>query len=560
MIWSVSADMEGVMASNAFKNLGTSVPSADASTYHGTPAYKLSSKAALAQLAVTGCFTSTYYTNPEDQLQRVLGLVKEVEPEFVGKLAVYARQSGYMKDMPAALVVYLTTVDAAVARKVFPKVIDNGKMLRNFVQILRSGAFGRHNVSSATMKRLLADWFNTRTDDQIFNMSLGSNPSFGDILKMARVPPKTKERSALHAHLIGKETARFGEETFLTASALPARVAAYETYRKNPVGVLPSAPFEMLLGFTLDEDGWKEVARRATWFQSFKNLVTFARHGVFNDPEMVKLVADKIRDEKLIKSGHAKVFPYQVMMAYKAAVDGVRNTYGAKETVTVPPAIAEALQDAMEFAVDNVPSFDGDVVVCTDVSPSMSAQITGERTNKKGEREQHTTLVRCLDVAALYSVSMQRKTRPARVIPFDMDAMPTFRLNPRDSIMTNVDKLTKAAKRGGTDCSKPLQVLNDEKAHVDLIIMVSDYESWSNPQGYSRGTALMGEWRKIKERCPNAKMVCMDLTPHPTTQAPEAPDMLNVGGFSDKVFEVVDTFANGKSKDHWVDVIEKVEL
>jgi 60 kDa SS-A/Ro ribonucleoprotein len=553
--------MEGVMASNAFKNLGTAVPSADASNYHGTPAYKLSSKAALAQLAVTGCFTQTYYTNPEDQLQRVLGLVKEVEPEFVGKLAVYARQSGYMKDMPAALVVYLTTVDAAVARKVFPKVIDNGKMLRNFVQILRSGAFGRHNVSSATMKRLLADWFNTRTDDQIFNMSLGSNPSFGDILKMARVPPKTKERSALHAHLIGKETARFGEESFLTASALPARVAAYELYRKNPVGELPHAPFEMLLGFQLDESNWKEVARRATWFQTFKNLVTFARHGVFNDPAMVKLVADKLRDEKLIKSGHSKVFPYQIMMAYMAAVDGLRNTYGGvKEDVKVPPAVAEALQDAMEIAADNVPAFDGEVVVCPDVSPSMSAQITGERTNKKGEKEQHTTLVRCHDVAALYAVSMLRKTRGARIIPFDAEATASFRVNPRDSIMTNVTKIKSAVRRGGTDCSAPLRVLNQEKAHVDLILMVSDYESWSNPQGYNRGTALMGEWRTLKQRCPNAKMVCMDLTPHATTQAPEAPDMLNVGGFSDKVFEVVDTFANGKSKDHWVDVIEKVEL
>jgi len=547
------------MASNAFKNLGTSVPSADASNYHRTPAYKLSSKHALAQLAVTGCFTQTYYTNPEDQLQRVLGLVKEVEPEFVGKLAVYARQSGFMKDMPAALVVYLTTVDAAVARKVFPKVIDNGKMLRNFVQILRSGAFGRHNASSATMKRLIGDWFNTRTDDQLFNQSLGSNPSFGDIIKMARVPPKTKERSALQAHFIGKETAKFGEESFLTASALPARVAAYETYRKNPVGELPQAPFEMLLGFTLDENGWKEVARRASWFQTFKSLVTFARHGVFNDPAMVKFVADKLRDEKVIKN--TKVFPYQILMAYKAAVDGLRNTYGRdKEDVKVPPAVAEALQDAMEIAVDNVPSFDGEVVICTDVSPSMSAQITGTRKNKKGETEQHTTLVTCHDVASLYSVSMLRKTRGARVIPFDAQAYPAFRLNPRDSIVTNVRNLTAAAKVGGTDCSKPLHVLNTEKAHVDLILMVSDYESWSNPQGYNRGTALMGEWRKIKERCPNAKMVCMDLTPHPTTQAPESPDILNVGGFSDKVFEVVDTFAKGSSKDHWVDVIEKVEL
>lgn len=548
---------------NVFQTLGTSIPTADAKNFSGSNAYKLSSKHALAQLAVTGCFNQTYYTSAEDQLQQVLALSKEVEPEFVAKVAVYARQSGFMKDMPAALTVFLTTVDIVAAQKAFPKVIDNGKMLRNFVQILRSGAFGRHNVSSASMKRLIGEWFNSRSDDQVFNMSLGSNPSFGDIIKLARVAPKTKVRSALHAYLIGKTAAKFGEEVFPIEGNLPARVEAYEAYKKNPTGELPQAPFEMLTGFQLDPSGWKQVAQRASWTQTFKSLNTFARHEVFTDPEMVTLVANKLRDEKLIKSGHAKVFPYQILMAYKATVEGIRGLYGKDEKqLVIPPGIAEALQDALEISVDNVPSFEGSVVLCPDVSGSMSSEITGQRKNAKtGKMEAHSTQVRCIDVAGLMAASMLRKNREARVIPFDGTAHLKFTLNPRDSILTNATKL--ASFRGGaTNCDAPLRALNAERAHVDLVVFVSDYESWAHPIGAGgRGTAMMEQWLILKRRCPNAKLVCIDLTPHSTVQVPDQDgNILNVGGFSDTVFEVVSAFTKGATKDHWVDVIEKVEL
>ena len=37
-------------------------------------------------------------------------------------------------------------------------------------------------------------------------------------------------------------------------------------------------------------------------------------------------------------------------------------------------------------------------------------------------------------------------------------------------------------------------------------------------------------------------MICIDLQPNSTTQAPERSDILNVGGFSDAVFDVISSF------------------
>lgn len=56
-------------------------------------------------------------------------------------------------------------------------------------------------------------------------------------------------------------------------------------------------------------------------------------------------------------------------------------------------------------------------------------------------------------------------------------------------------------------------------------------------------------------------MVCIDIQPYATTQAQEREDILNIGGFSDQVFDVITEFAAGRlNADHWVGVIESVTL
>jgi 60 kDa SS-A/Ro ribonucleoprotein len=53
----------------------------------------------------------------------------------------------------------------------------------------------------------------------------------------------------------------------------------------------------------------------------------------------------------------------------------------------------------------------------------------------------------------------------------------------------------------------------------------------------------------------------VDLAPNEHTQAIEREDILNVGGFSDQVFGVIDAFARGAlGKDHWLGVIDAVTL
>jgi 60 kDa SS-A/Ro ribonucleoprotein len=527
----------------------------------GGRAYAFSPEHALAQYAATGTFNQTYYANETEQLEKVLALAAQVDPVFVAKTAIYCREKGLMKDMPAFLTALLAAKDVRLLASVFPRVIDSGKMLRNFVQIVRSGVVGRKSFGSAP-KRLARAWFASRAPDAIFRQSLGSDPSIKDVIKMVRPSPKLANgetdavREALYGYLIGKDVAheKLPElvQTF-EAFKSAARVGAQTQDQAGGVGEIPDVPFEMLTALDLDTARWTAIARRMSWTQLRMNLNTLLRHGVFGDEEMVRFVARKLRDPELVR--RARVFPFQLLAAFKAAKS------------EMPEELTRALQEAMEVAIENVPRVDGKIFVCPDVSGSMHSAATGFR---KGA----TSAVRCVDVAALVAAAFVRRNTTAEVIPFSDDVvkMPR-RLNPLDSVMTNAQLLA-GLPSGGTSCSAPLSYLNDQRAKGDLVIYVSDNMSWADFArakaaarglaswlGVARATVMADEWERFRSRNPNAKLVLIDIQPYGSTQMYERADVLNVGGFSDAVFDVVSLFAKGElGADHWVGAIKSVAL
>jgi 60 kDa SS-A/Ro ribonucleoprotein len=496
----------------------------DAYNSEHAPAYAFAARHALAQYAATGCLNRTFYATAAMQLDAVLRLAEAAPPEFVAKTAVYCRERGFMKDMPALLCALLTVQDATLAERIFNRVIDDGKMLRNFVQIVRSGHVGRKSLGSLP-KRLVRRWLAAHDDEALFRASVGQDPSLADVIKMAHPRPATAARRALYAWLIGKTHA---------AEDLPEIVRSFEAWKQRG-GELPDVPFQLLTAQPLDGAAWKAIAFQATWQQTRMNLSTFARHGVFASKRMTNVVAEKLRDRQAIK--RARVLPYQLMAAALATGNDV------------PAPVRAALEDAMEIALENVPKIAGKVYVACDVSGSMSSPVTGYRRGA-------TTKMRCVDVAGLVSAALMR-SNDCVVLPFEHDVV-NLRLSGRDSVMTNARKLASVGG-GGTDCSAPLARLNREQARGELVVYVSDNESWIDAGGH--GAATLREWQRFKQRNRNAKLVCIDLTPNRTTQAPDDESILNVGGFSDAVFELLGEFAQGGANArHWTNVIEDVKL
>jgi 60 kDa SS-A/Ro ribonucleoprotein len=538
---------------NLFANK-TSLPRTDTVNEAGGRAYRLAPRHALAQLAATGCFNGTYYAQAEDQLATLLALVEQVDDNlYLAKLAVYSRERAYMKDMAAALLLVLSRRDPALFQRAFDRVVDDGRVLRTLFQMVRSGQVGRKSLSS-TLQRAFQRWLNTASVSQLLSASIGNDPSLRDVLRLARPTPKDDARRALLGWLADRPVEKWAPALL---SDLPEEVGALVAYRQAEteaaqVEVLQRNHFrwDLLADSARGPLVWKAIARHMGPQALRMNLNTLLRHQVFaNAREMVDYVAERLGDaDEICRS---RQFPYQYLAAYLNA------------DAALPEKVKAALGQAAEVACGNVPEMPGALVIGLDVSGSMSSPVTGHRGTGA------TSRMRCVDVAALFAAAVLRRNPTSVVIPFDTHAYRAD-VDPQEPILQLAARLAKYGG-GGTNCSLPL--VEATHAYSDRAfagcVLVSDNESWVG-EGRSNATAVMTAWKefvknqvRLRDRAfpvgASPKLVCIDIQPYATTQAPEREDILNVGGFSDAVFGTVASFLSGDAG-RFVAEVEATEL
>ena len=427
----------------------------------------MSKEQRFAQYAATGTFHGTYDASNRPSFELAHALAGDVSPELVAKTAVWCRESARMTDMPAFLVAHLASRDTEVMSRVFARVIDDGRMLRSFVQIVRSGVTGRKSFGSAP-KRALRSWFADRSPEVIFRQSIGQSPSMSDVIKMVRPPPRNDKgeadavREALYGYLIGKS---------VNVENLPKLARDFDAW-KHGEGPLPDVPFEMLTCLPLRAEHWKELAKKMPLHELRLKLETLLHYGVFADPEIVESVATRIQDRDAIRRTNAKPLPLL------AALHNV--------SAAMPADIVRALARAVDYAIGNLPEIMGSIAVCTDASGSMQSPFAGQ--------------LRCAHIADLVSTIVRRKSERT----------------------TNLDT-------------------------ADTVVVVSDHQSSDIARGLDVPHA-------------HTKIVCIDLRPR-AAELPEHDSLLQVGGFSDSVFDVVAAFTRGElTGADWLSRMDAVDL
>jgi len=519
---------------------------ADTINRAGGTAYRLSDEAALCQYVVTGTFHNAYYSDAREQLQMVQNLVDNVRPEIVAKAAAYGHSVGRMKDVPAYLLAELAARgELDWFKAAWPAVIRSPKMLLNFVQFVRSGVTGRKSFGSA-VKRQIQDWITSRDGDRLFQASKGySNPSLLDVIKMVHPRPQNDEQSALFAYLVnggcdaGDWTITRGDTKY-RFDQLPELAQSFEEFKYDNSNPLPDMDYRALTNCGLTPEHWKAIATQMPWNALRMNLNVLARNGVFESDKITKQVANKLADADEVRKWNA--FPYQLLTTYQ-------NIEG------VPMSIKLALQDAMEVATENIPVLGKKVAFCIDLSGSMGSPVTG--------RSGKPTVTSCRDVAALMAASFARTNPECRVIAW-ADISKSVDFNPRDSVMTNSELFARQNVGYATNAGLALEQLNSEGWKGDVIVYVSDFQSWTH-QNYGWGTrnapAMAHEWGKFRKRNKGSKLISVNVQGYNDTQVPDDPNVLNIGGFNDAVFDVAANFImHDNNAQHFVAVVSKTVL
>lgn len=522
----------------ANKNLFTSkpgkiVPETNTINDAGGKAYLFPPKHQLAQFVFTGCLTDTYYAKSEDQLTKIIDLCNTLSPEFIAKVAVAGREAGYMKDTPALLLAVLCARgEIKLVSSIFNRVIDNGKMLRNFVQIVRSGATGRKSFGTA-IKKLIQNWLTEKGPEGVFCIT-GNDPSIIDILKMVHPKPTNDMVSNAYSYILGKK---------FNFDLLPDKLKAWELFKKDQTNPLPNIPWEMISSYPdLSKENWVNLANRMSFTQTRMNLNSLKKHGVFDFKAGIDAVCKSLSK---IPQG---VLPYQLLTTYR----NIDND--------IPTAVKIGIQNALDASVNNIPDYGRNLYLFLDTSSSMMSPVTGDRGSA-------TTATSCFDVAKMFAIALYKKNpTTTKIVQFSSVTQYENNLNPHDSIVTNCENIQFLG--GATDCSLPMKELLQQikqdgytSEHPPVIIYLSDNESWIEQRLSVRGTYTMNYFRQLQKLVPGVKLVCVDLCPNATSQAQNEDDILNVGGFSDFVFTIINNFIQYGKKGSWfVDKIEQTVL
>lgn len=444
----------------------------------GGVAYKQSPELALVSLLVTSFVEDQFYRSANETIEELKQLIKQVNPEFAAKAGVFARTEYGMRSISHVLA-------AEIVREYKGK-----DWTKNYI------AKSIYRPDDAI--EMLAYWITTygKPIPNALKKGIALGLSKFDEYQIAKYKKGKSELSLVDVvnltHAWSPAIDKLHKGELEAANTWEVKISATEGDEEKKV------------------EAWKELVleKKIGYFALLRNLRNILETG---DDPLITAALELLVDKKLIKK--SLVLPFR----YQTALTAIQEA-GAKRTRDAMIALSQAV----DIAVDNVPTFDGDTLVVVDVSGSMSG--------------------RPIEIASLFAAALYRKNNADMVVFADSAANLTA--NPVDSTFTIAEAIRECSRTmrigGGTNLSSVFkeQPFYQGKEYKRVIVL-SDMETWIESSYWYRGDAMKTAFKKWKDHYGIEPMVyTMDLTGSGTMQFPEQ-NVYALAGFSEKIFDIM---------------------
>jgi 60 kDa SS-A/Ro ribonucleoprotein len=238
---------------------------------------------------------------------------------------------------------------------------------------------------------------------------------------------------------------------------------------------------------------WGELVRERKL--GYLALLRNVRNVLTQAPELIDELCSQLTDERAVRK--SLVFPFQFLSAVEVLKQG--NLSGASR-------VMDALNQAIDHSLANVPNFGGNTLVALDSSGSMAG--------------------RPQTIGSLFAATLVKATG-ADLMLFSDDAR-YVSLNRRDTTLTAAQSIPFIS--GGTNFNAIFQRAN--RAY-DRIVILSDMQSWIG------GGAPVQPFADYKTRYSvTPRVFSFDLKGYGTLQFPQE-RVYCLAGWSDRVFEIM---------------------
>jgi hypothetical protein len=513
--------------------------------YAGAKAFTLSPEMELYTAVVTWSLNDSFYEKDEARLNRLRKLIYECKPEFVGKLAVYARTKMYMRSVPLVLVTELANLhsgDNLVARVtdgVIGRADEITELLACYETLNKRTGTKKLNRLSKQLQKGLSTAFNRFDEYQFGKYNRDGTIKLRDALFLVHPKAKDELQQVLFNKIVnGDLQTPYTWETELSA-----------------LGQL-----------NFDSAEAKAIAFRAKWEELIdsgklgymallRNLRNIQEAGV-SYAHFEKVCARLADADEVAK---AKQFPFRYLAAYRELINPVVTKLPAQSLVKKLTALMQGsnkgytgeLLDALEKAVQasaaNIKGFGYEtrVLLACDVSGSMQTPVSAK------------SKILLYDVGLMLAMLLQSCCKNVEVGMFG-DTWKTI-VVPRNNILGNVQEFYRREGEVGYSTNGYLVIKDilQRRVQMDKVFMFTDCQMYNTSS--TTGDHIHALWLRYKaEVSPTAKLYLFDLKGY--GQAPLQVlrnDVYLVAGWSDKVFEVLAALENGGSA---LDAINNIEL
>ncbi|MCA6068640.1 TROVE domain-containing protein [Chryseobacterium sp. RG1] len=490
--------------------------------YEGAKAYTMTPAEELYSAVVTTGLSNTTYEKGNDRLARIQSLIEKNDPEFVAKLAVYARKDMYLRSIPLVLTTELAkqtsgtdlvsrTVDGVVQRA------DEITELLAYYQLANDRTdLKKLNKLSKQVQKGLVKSFNKFDEYQFAKYNRKAEVTLKDALFLVHPKAKDENQQEIFNKIVNDslETPYTWE---VELSVLGQTKFADDAARK--------------LAF---KNKWEELifSNKLGYMATLRNLRNILEADV--SPEAMNKICSYLSDEKAVRN--SKQLPFRFLAAYREL-----KTIDSKYL----SSILEALEDAVMVSAKNIKGFgfETSVVIAADVSGSMQKPVSPR------------SKVLLYDIGLLMSMMLQSQCKNVVSGMFG-DTWKRVSM-PKSSILRNVDAFYKREGEVGYSTNGYL-VIDDlirRNENVDKIMLFTDTQLWDSNRGRN---SFENSWNKYKKLNPNAKLYIFDLAGYGKQPLDiRKNDIYLIAGWSDKIFDVLNALEDKKSA---VEMIKKVVL
>jgi 60 kDa SS-A/Ro ribonucleoprotein len=492
--------------------------------HEGAPAYTLTPALELYAAVATAALSNQFYEAADTRLARLRELIARGDPQFVARLAVYAREQLHLRSVPLVLAVELARLhrgDNLVSRlvaRIVQRADEIPELLAFYAQANDRTGVKTLSQLSKQVQRGLALAFNRFDAYQLAKYDReGAAVRLRDALFLVHPKPRDEAQQAVFNQLV--------------AGTLPVPYT-WETELSAAGQVAYASPAERQAALTRT---WEALVHsgRLGYMALLRNLRNLLEANV--SAETLALACATLADPAQV--ARARQLPFRFLAAYREVL--------ALDSGAVAPVLV-ALEAAIVSSARNLRGFGPQtrVVVACDVSGSMQQPISPR------------SKVLLYDVGLVLAMLLQSRCQHVVTGLFG-DRWLRVPL-PQGQVLRNVQELYRREGEVGyaTNGHRVIQDLRQRGEAVDKVMIFTDCQLW-NTNG--KGT-LAQEWAAYRANvAPQARLYLFDLAGLGTTplDVRSQDGVALIAGWSDKIFDVLTAIENGGSA---LTEIEKINL